>query len=450
MYLKRSCAVLAAMIIVLGTGGAFGSVGSDVFTVSAAAETIDSGKCGENVTWTMDSEGTVIISGTGAMQDFTRSVGENSTIGGNFAGQDNVRKIVIRDGVTSVGSYAFLSFSNLEEVSIAGSVKKINEGAFWNCQSLKKVHMEEGMETIGEFAFQFCSQLTEVNIPNSVKTIDIAAFNQCTELSNVNIPASVTEIGSWAFYLTKWQMAKQAQDPLVIVNGILIDGETCKGKVVIPDTVKKISECAFNECSEMTGVTVPKSIDTISYGAFSECIKLNEVTIPGWIKNVEDYAFESCVELKSVTISEGVQEIGEYAFCNCTKLKNITVPESVTKIGKESLGYYYDEKTEESRKLEGFTITGYKGSAAQKYAQDNGIKFVTLKKQGEPDIIMGDTNGDGDINVTDIAVVASHIKGIKALEGDGLKAADVNADKDVNVTDISMIASHIKGIKALR
>ena len=184
---------------------------------------------------------------------------------------------------------------------------------------------------------------------------------------------------------------------------------------------------------------------------FSEILqgkKIVKVVIEKGVTSIGYNAFRNCKDLTEVEIPDTVKSIGDCAFIYSEKLTEIKIPYSVTSIELYSFSHeIFDEKTKKYIPNP-LVISGYKNSAAEKYSKDNGFTFAELKKE-EKKFSKGDVNLDGDINVTDIAMVASHIKGIKALIGDGLAKADVNDDVDINVTDIAMIASHIKGIKAI-
>lgn len=182
---------------------------------------------------------------------------------------------------------------------------------------------------------------------------------------------------------------------------------------------------------------------------FSEILqgkKIVKVVIEKGVTSIGYNAFRNCKDLTEVEIPDTVKSIGDCAFIYSEKLTEIKIPYSVTSIELYSFSHeIFDEKTKKYIPNP-LVISGYKNSAAEKYANENGFKFVELKKAT---IIKGDANGDNDINVSDISVTAAHIKGIKPLTEEQQKVADVNDDVDINVTDIAMIASHIKGIKAI-
>ena len=290
--------ILAAVLALTLTTGAAMPLG---VTVNAASDTnnqlvdvariiVSSGTCGKNATWSIDSEGLLIISGTGAIK-------ENA-----FYDNEAVKKVIIEDGITSIGRSVFHYCDNLESVSIPDSVTNIDTNAFNLCRKLESITIPDSVTSMGTDVFQGCiglksvklpSSITSINIrlfgrcyslesidiPDSVTSICMDAFEQCTCLETIKIPDSVVNIGTEAFKGTVWLENKKKENPLVIVNGILIDGTSCSGDVIIPDTVKSIAGSAFMDCDGINTVIIPASITNIDHKAFQFCRNLNSVTI---------------------------------------------------------------------------------------------------------------------------------------------------------------------------
>ena len=161
-----------------------------------AANIVDSGTCGaegdgSNLTWTLDSEGVLTISGSGDMHGYGSS-------GAPWHGR--VKSAVIAEGVTSISWCAFYDCTSLTSVTIPDSVTSIGDGAFSRCTSLTSVTIPDSVTSIDFAAFSNCTSLTSVTIPDSVTSIGERAFFECTSLTSVTIPDSVTYIGESAFY----------------------------------------------------------------------------------------------------------------------------------------------------------------------------------------------------------------------------------------------------------
>ena len=261
-----------------------------------AADIVDSGTCGaegdgSNLTWTLDSDGVLTISGSGDMHGYGSS-------GAPWHGR--VKSAVIAEGVTSISWCAFYDCTSLTSVTIPDSVTSIGGYAFYDCRSLTSVTIPDSVTSIGDGAFSRCTSLTSVTIPDSVTSIGNFAFQGCTSLTSVTIPNSVTSIGEYAF-------------------------AHCKSltSVAIPNSVTSINSSAFEDCTSLTSVTIPDSVTSIDFAAFSNCTSLTSVTIPDSVTSIGERAFFECTSLTSVTIPDSVTYIGESAFYNCTSLTDV-------------------------------------------------------------------------------------------------------------------------------
>ena len=208
--------------------------------LTAKAETANSGKCGENVTYSLDSStGELTISGTGNMDNYNY-YDSNNPFYDNYV----IKTITISSGVTSIGDFAFNGCTNLTSVTIPDSVTSIGDRAFERCTRLKSINVDTNNKnylSIDGILFNKdktrlieypqASAITEYNIPNSVTSIGDSAFSGCTSLTSVTIPNSVTSIGYWAF-----------------------NGCTNLTSVTIPDSVTFIDNFAFNGCTSLKDV----------------------------------------------------------------------------------------------------------------------------------------------------------------------------------------------------
>ena len=258
-----------------------------------AADIVASGTCGakgSNLTWTLDSEGVLTISGTGKMSDYDVNNAVHSTPWSKV----DVSAIRISDGVTSIGEGAFSFCTSLTSVTIPNSVTSIGHGAFYDCTSLTSVTIPDSVTSIGGSAFRGCSSLTSVTIPNSVTSIGSYAFSGCSSLTSVTIPDSVTSIGVGAFAsctsLTGIWVAEGNNDYSSDASGVLFNKDKttlvqCPGAIsgsyAIPDSVTLIDNGAFQGCTSLTSVTIPDSVTIIGDSAFSNCTSLTDVYYAG-------------------------------------------------------------------------------------------------------------------------------------------------------------------------
>ena len=355
---------------------------------------VESGKCGDNITWTLYEDGELWLVGTGPMpvgsnvmfyyppyyyslasQIKSVVIGDGITSIGTHAFYycDSLTSVTIPDSVTSIGYEAFRGCSSLPAISIPAGVASLGPGAFMGCRGLadtdgfvivndilfgyygaetsvsipsgvkevsraafagntniKTVTIPWGVTAIGEKAFTRCSSLVRVSIPASVTGIDDEAFLDCAALTVASVPASVTSIGERAFYGCK---GLADANGFVVVNHILFGYYGTATSVSIPADVTSIGNSAFYNCSSLTGVTIPEGVTSIGDSAFSGCGSLTGVTIPNGVTSIGNYAFYNCSSLTNVDIPEGVTSVGNSTFYGCSGLTNMRIPDGVTSIG---------------------------------------------------------------------------------------------------------------------
>jgi len=259
-------------------------------TICANASTIiREGMCGDNVTWTLDSEGTLTISGTGDMEDSSW-----------YSEREKIKSVVIENGVTS-----------------------ICEAAFYGCENLINVTIPNSITSIGYRAFYDCIGLTSITIPDSVTSIGFSAFYGCDRLRDVYI----LDLSAWC----NIDFEDANSNPSCFAN-LYINNELATD-ITIPDSVTSIGNNAFWSCSSVTSITIPNSVTSIGEGAFRKCTSLTDITIPDSVTSIGAYAFSDCIGLTSITIPDSVTSIGEATFSYCSSLTSITIPDSVTSIG---------------------------------------------------------------------------------------------------------------------
>ena len=340
---KRFLSILLTAVLLLCAV----PLGLGLVDTAYAAETANSGTCGDNVTWRLSDDGVLTISGTGEMSGYGVSYTYEDVVVSTYtpweAYRSSIKSIVIKDGVTSIGGGVFAGCGNLTSVAIPSSVTSIGWCAFLSCSSLKSVHVPSGTTTIDARAFSNCTGLTDVTIPGSVTSINNSAFSKCSSLTSVTIPDGVTSIGDSAFA-----------------------GCTSLTDVTIPSSVTWI-DSAFSDCSSLTDVyyggygmdwlevyghdQIPDSVtvhykeDLYGRGSCGENVEWvmtldGTLTISG-TGAMQDYNYYNncvpwnsvCLQVKSVVIERGVSSIGEYAFSDCSSLTSVTIPSSVTSIG---------------------------------------------------------------------------------------------------------------------
>lgn len=405
--MKKILSCIMTMCI-MGSVTAFPENIAPTVSIMASAEIVQAGNLGDNLTWVLDDEGTLTISGTGNMK--------------NYAGKpwNYAEKVIIEDGVTSIGGKAFENCKELTEITLPDGITSIGDSAFSSCTGLTEITIPDSVTIIGSSAFSSCKGLTEITIPDGVTSIGSSAFDRCTELTEITIPDSVTSIGVNAFNKTPWLEAKQKENPLVIVSDILIDGKTCSGDVVIPNGVTSVCDYAFYGCEDLTEISIPESVTSICDCAFSYCKGLTEIIIPESVTSIGDNAFTNCKRLTEITILNPECEIYDNQF-------------TITTVTEYYNSCFYG------------TIKGYKNSTAQEYAEKYNCYFQSLDETSV--FPLGNLNNDDYIDAVDATAVLMEYAELSTGSGTTLnnaqrKAGDVNGDGEINAIDATLILNY--------
>lgn len=296
----------------------------------------ESGTCGENLTWTFDeTSGTLTISGTGDMPD--ASDGRMWTVS-----WQKIKKVVIEEGVTSIGADAFNHYKALTEVEIAEGVTSIGERAFEACDGIKAIKIPESVREFGPCVFQQCDSLSEIELPDGLKIISTEMFWDCSSLKKVIIPDSVEEIRWGAFENCEKLEEAELPDGLTMIQASAFYGCGSLKRITIPDSVHTIGGSAFSGCYNITSLTVPGSVSLINESAFSYCLRLSELVISEGVKKIEMFAFSGCDSLESVRLPDSLTLIDDSAFKRCSALSSIEVGEGNKKY-KSIDGVLYDK-----------------------------------------------------------------------------------------------------------
>ena len=251
--------------------------------------TVDSGYCGadnggENLKWTLDNNGVLTISGSGAMKDYPRD--ENVRLDW-YVRKKDIRSVVLDNRITHIGNYAFDKCTNIESVRYTDYTG--NAG----------VALPESVTTIGVHAFSDTGVTGTLKLPEHLTEIDSSAFYHCGKLNGeLKLPDTVKEIGGFAFHSCGFT-----------------------GKLELPTSLENIGNDAFEFCSGLTGkLTFPSKMNEINSSIFHET-GITEVVIPSSIKTVRDGAFNSCMNLKKVYLPIEIPKIYNRAFRGCDNVK---------------------------------------------------------------------------------------------------------------------------------
>lgn len=231
------------------------------------------GKCGDNLQWSLSSDGVLTIDGMGKMFDYNSVPPYNIS---PWYHNTNITTLIVKEGVTSIGDYAFLG-----------------------CYKISNISFPNSLTSIGYSAFDPCSGLTEITLPENL--IYLGGYSLTSgNFSSISIPIGITSIEKYTF-------------------------ANCKKlkSVSLPDTLTSIGEGTFNQCTSLDSFNIPKNVVDIGRYAFWNCTSLKHIEIPSGIPQINEGTFDNCSSLKSISIPSSVVSIGESAFYGCNSLEDV-------------------------------------------------------------------------------------------------------------------------------
>lgn len=347
--------------------------GVDQFSTDAAGEGENSSKpsedaiqMGDDVWFTFDeSTGIATISGTGDMYDYYENGYDYSNTHQNpFISKRGIKKVVIADGVTSVGDNLLEQYwrdwewgSSIVEISLCQGIKRIGKKSFYDCNSVKNIIIPESIEIIEEEAFADCSSLEEIKIPNNIKKIGDSCFAGCknlksamipdnwknipnsmflgcSKLSVITLPSGLESIGNSAFSRCSNLTAITLPSGLKQIGDSAFES-TALSEVILPKTIKTLGTYIFSGCSLLEKISFEAGFSCeISRGMFNSCLNLSEITLPTSLSALGSNAFSNCTKLKNVNFEKGFScGLQKGVFANCTGLTEIIIPKNVPYIG---------------------------------------------------------------------------------------------------------------------
>ena len=284
--------------------------------LSSFATAATSGDFGENncLHWEVStgvfSGKTLTISGTGAMPNFDFPHGNLApwwnyealgmlTSFGNFKLEGELKKVVIKDGVTNVGDYALFFLPAATQVTLPESVTRIGRYGIAMCSKLTGMSIPKGVTEIGDFGLAG-DGLTAVTLPDGLQSLGRGAFDTCASLTNTTLPAAITAVPGKCF-----------ADCTKLLN------------VKYAGTVTAIGDLAFESCKALTAAPIPETVTTIDKAAFTGCTALTDVTIPAGVTAIPEDCFRGCTALADMKLPGTVTNVGHNAFTGCAALKDV-------------------------------------------------------------------------------------------------------------------------------
>lgn len=400
------------------------------------------------------------INGNFTIKDGTRLVADSA-----LREIDNLGNISIPASVEIIGDCAFLNFSSesLKNITVANENKYFSSenGVLFNknktellcypCGKNETTYTVPNTVTkLAKVSFSGC-KLNKLNLPNNLKYIDESAFTE-TSLKTLSIPESVEYIGKYTFLMSGIETVNIPKRIATIEEGTFSCCINLKS-VSIDNHIKYIGDYAFSRCYNLSDINISNNVRSIGKGAFQSTI-IQKIELPASLESIGEYAFNDCQNLQEVTIPNKEVNINNRAFYNCPKLNTVTIPAKVKEIGKNAFGYQgniFDEEDYEygeENSIQNFKITGYLNTAAETYAKENGFEFISLGEQ----ILTGDANQDGTVNIKDVTYLQMHIAGNKNTDGSPLidetnkqlfDSIDMTNDGKLTVNDVTALQTYL-------
>lgn len=325
-------------------------------------KTPQSGETGQ-LSWLYDpKEQSLTLSGAGAIPYYPIAEAPWHKL------RKQIKSIVLREGVTRIGDYAFYDCTELKSVEIPEGVTQIGESAFACCQSLEAVTIPGSVTEIGEGAFESCCDLLVLELTSGLKRVGAFAFSECFSLRALDLPDTVERIERSAFTGTALQ-------ELVIPSNVQEIGDNAfngcirLSSLTLSEGIRVIEEMAFSNCSDLTEVLIPASVERLGDGVFADCLAMTQIavdpdsehfvaqddilyskdmsvllhypaakeeqefTLPEEVRKIAGLAFASNYFLTDVTLGDHLEEVGSYAFARCYGLTYIYLPPQTTRLG---------------------------------------------------------------------------------------------------------------------
>ncbi len=290
-----------------------------------------SGSTADNLSWTLDANGLMTISGTGTMQDYAL----NAPAPWNAYGSD-IKAIKISDGVRRIGSYAFC-YTDAETVEISDSVTSVGDAAFMDCEMLTSVKLPSSITVLPGWIFAGCKALADLDIPESVTEIQAGAFKNCSSLAEIQLPERLTTLGDELFSGCASLVSVTIPSPVKSVGFGMFSGCSDLVSANLPESLSSIGANVFSACSSLMTIELPENLSSIGASAFMNCTALEQISIPGGVEEILDETFRGCSSLKQLTLNSGLQSLGSRAFYQCS-LEHIVFPETLSSIGAYAFG----------------------------------------------------------------------------------------------------------------
>ena len=348
-----------------------------------------------------------------------------------------VKHVIVPEGVKRIDELAFRRLYQLETVVLPESLEEIGLGAFMSCTKLRSINIPEGVKKIDDLTFEYCIALEDITIPETTDLNSCGAFYMCDKLCDENgyficngallnytfdvldevfvVPDGVKFVGCFFMYEGGWGYGdEEITNCTKVIMPDSVEGianwafytNNLIEEIVLSDNIKHITDQTFYCCENLKKINLPKNLETIGANAFSNCKKLEEIVVPAGVKELCEGAFESCESLKKITITRGIETISASAFANCPSLESVV-------------------------------FKGTEAEWAQISVHENNDALLGASFTFEEILdIIGDVNGDGELDLKDVLVMRMYF--VKKI-GDAdiqMQNTDLNGDGKFSAKDL--------------
>jgi len=436
---KKGVSVLLAVIMLTGGFNFLSAFAADAGIILAG----ECGAEGDTVNFAIYNDGRLVISGEGKIKDYAFASPISLLWITPPRPQNFVTKLIISEGITEIGDYAFTDCYSLETMILPDSLTYIGRQAFLRTAWYEKY--PDGMIYLGKCAYIYKGIIlkdTVVTIKDGTISISSEAFywnpytwNNINGLKEVNIPESVKKIGDDAFYycesLVSFNVAEKNPN-YSSADGVLYDKQkeilihypagNSAASFTVSAGVKEIRSRAFERCYNLTELMISEGVISIGKNAFYNCHFLKSVTLPDSLESIGESAFFRCYDLEYITIPDKVKTIEYSTFEGCSSLKYIIIPNSITFLDEFAFN-------------RNIMLCGSPGSYAEEYATKYDRRFAAVL----PDWKTGDVDGDGEITAADARLALRASSRLTTLSNEGVWAADINKDGSIDTSEARKI-----------
>lgn len=251
----------------------------------------------------------------------------------------NLRQLTLPSSLTTIGNRAF-EYSRLESVVIPEGVTSMGTYAFYSCINLSNVQLPDALSIIPDYCFNGCTNLLNVNLPASLTKIGSHAFEKCGKLScSIVLPSDVTEIATYAFSECSSLTSVQFNEGLTTIGNYAFQSCKLLANFTLPSTLTSLGQSAFYNCDALTSISFPNSVTILPQSVCHSCDALETVTLPSGLTAMRDYVFSQCPKLTTVNIDDvasTLTSIGAMAFYDTGV--NVTLPAGTTYLGNQVFG----------------------------------------------------------------------------------------------------------------